>query len=79
MKLLLENKEAFAWDDTNMKGISPELCTHQIYIKEGCRLVCQPERRMNPNLREIVKEELQKLLNVGFIYLYLTVNGFPHW
>ena len=23
---------------------------------------------MNPNLREIVKEELQKLLNVGFIY-----------
>jgi hypothetical protein len=23
---------------------------------------------MNPNLKEIVKEELQKLLNVGFIY-----------
>jgi hypothetical protein len=23
---------------------------------------------MNPNLREIVKEELQKLLNAGFIY-----------
>jgi hypothetical protein len=24
---------------------------------------------MNPNLKEIVKEELQKLLNVDFIYL----------
>ena len=36
MKLLLENKEAFAWDYTDMKGISPELCTHRIYIKEGC-------------------------------------------
>jgi hypothetical protein len=24
---------------------------------------------MNPNLKEIVKEEFQKLLNVGFIYL----------
>jgi hypothetical protein len=23
---------------------------------------------MNPNLKEIVKEELQKILNVGFIY-----------
>jgi hypothetical protein len=23
---------------------------------------------MNPNLKEIVKEELQKLLNAGFIY-----------
>jgi len=36
MKLLHENKEAFAWDYTDMKGISSELCTHRIYIKEGC-------------------------------------------
>lgn len=68
MKLLRENKEAFTWDYTDMKGISPELCTHRIYIKEGSHLICQPQRRMNPNLREIVKEELQKLLNAGFIY-----------
>ena len=50
MKLLHENKEEFAWDYTDMKGISSELCTHRIYIKEGCRPVCQPQRRMNPNL-----------------------------
>eukprot|EP00253_Pinus_taeda_P009629 PITA_09629 len=68
MKLLKENKEAFSWDYTDMKGTSPELCTHRIYTKEGSRPVCQPQRRMNPNLREIVKEELQKLLNAGFIY-----------
>eukprot|EP00253_Pinus_taeda_P020212 PITA_20212 len=68
MKLLRENREAFAWDYTDMKGISPELCTHRIYIKEESRPVCQPQRRMNPNLREIVKEELHKLLNAGFIY-----------
>jgi spore coat protein CotF len=68
MKLLRENKEAFAWDYTDMKGISLELCTHRIYIKEYCRPICQPQRRMNPNLREILKEELQKLLNAGFIY-----------
>ena len=35
IKLLQANKEAFAWDYTDMKGISPELCTHRIYIKEG--------------------------------------------
>ena len=28
----------------------------------------QPQTRMNPALKDIVKEELQKLLNVGFIY-----------
>jgi hypothetical protein len=53
---------------TDMKGISLELCTHRIYIKEYCQLICQSQRRMNPNLREILKEELQKLLNTGFIY-----------
>jgi hypothetical protein len=51
-----------------MKGISLELCTHRIYIKEDFRLIYQSQRRMNPNLREILKEELQKLLNAGFIY-----------
>jgi hypothetical protein len=30
--------------------------------------VRKPQRRMNPTLKDIVKEEIQKLLNVGFIY-----------
>jgi hypothetical protein len=68
MKLLIEHKEAFSWDYMDMKGISSELCTHHIYIKEEFRPIFQPQRRMNPNLKEIVKEELQKLLNADFIY-----------
>jgi len=44
MRLLRENKEAFVWDYTNMKGISPELCTHRIYLKEGAQPVYQPQR-----------------------------------
>lgn len=51
-----------------MKGLDPTLCTHRIYIREDCKPVRQPQRRINPALREIVKEELQKLLNAGFIY-----------
>jgi hypothetical protein len=42
----------------DMKGISSELCTHHIYIKEECRPIFQPQRRMNPNIKEIFKEEL---------------------
>jgi hypothetical protein len=68
MNLLIEHKEAFAWDYMDMKGIPSELCTHHIYIKEECQPIFQPQRRMNPNLKEIVKEELHKLLNIGFIY-----------
>jgi hypothetical protein len=31
-------------------------------------LVRKPQRRMNPTIKEIVKKEIQKLLNIGFIY-----------
>ena len=31
-------------------------------------LVRKPQRRMNPALKDTVKQELQKLLTVGFIY-----------
>eukprot|EP00253_Pinus_taeda_P014719 PITA_14719 len=49
----------------DMKGIDPKTCIHHIYIEKNSRPIRQPQRRMNPNLREIVKEELQKLLNVA--------------
>jgi len=56
--LLKENLESFAWDYKEMKGVHPLVCTHHIYIKEGCKPVRQPQRRMNPALKDIVKEEL---------------------
>jgi len=52
-----------------MKGVDPKTCIHPIYIEENSRPIREPQRRMNRNLREIVKEELQKILNVNFIYL----------
>jgi hypothetical protein len=67
-KLLQKHSTAFAWEYTDMKGIDPKTCIHHIYIEENSRPIRQPQRRMNPNLREIVKEELQKLLKVNFIY-----------
>ena len=51
-----------------MKGVHPSVCAHHICIKEGYKLVHQPHRRMNPTLKDIVKEELLKLLDARFIY-----------
>ena len=53
--LLKQHKGAFGWDYIDMKGIPSNLCTHHIYIKSDSQHVCQPQRRMNPNLRDIVK------------------------
>lgn len=52
-----------------MKGIDPQLCMHHIYIEKGARPIQKPQCRLNPHLKDIVKEELQKLLDVDFIYL----------
>jgi hypothetical protein len=58
----------FAWDYKDMKGIHIGIYTHHIYIKYYCIPIRKPQRRMNPSLKDIVKEELQKLLDAGFIY-----------
>jgi len=68
IQLLRKYQEAFAWDYLDMKGIDPQLCTHHIYIEKDARPVRQPQRRLNPHLKDIVKVELQKLLDVNFIY-----------
>ena len=68
IKTLQQHSAAYAWEYNGMKGISPKTCIHHIYIEENCKPIRQPQRRMNPNLMEIVKEELQKPLNVNFIY-----------
>ena len=51
-----------------MKGIRPNTYIHHIYMDPTIPPVRQPQRRMNPALKDIVKEELQKLLKYGFIY-----------
>lgn len=68
VNLLLNHLDAFAWGYEDMKGIPPKTYTHHIYIQDGARTVRQPQSRMNPTLRDVVKEELQKLLDVDFIY-----------
>eukprot|EP00253_Pinus_taeda_P019997 PITA_19997 len=50
--LLRKYQEAFAWDYPDMKGIDPQLCTHHIYIEKDARPVRQPQRRLNPHLKE---------------------------
>jgi len=51
-----------------MYGSHPNKCIHHIYIEDNSNPVRQPQRHMNPLLKEIMNDEMQKLLNVNFIY-----------
>jgi hypothetical protein len=68
VSVLKEQSGAFTWEYTDMKGIHPDTCIHHIYTQGEVTPVRKPQRRMNPTLKDIVKEEIQKLLNVR-IYL----------
>ena len=62
LHILRENKKALGWKITDLKGISPKVCTHHIYLEEEAKSVRQPQRRLNPHMQEVVRAEVLKLL-----------------
>ena len=71
LKVLQEHKAAIGWTIANIKGISPTTCMHHILLEEGMKPSREAQRRLNPNLKEVVKEEVLKLLKVGIILPYI--------
>ena len=65
--LVLEFRDIFAWSYKDLKGIPPEIVQHTIPLIPGALPIRQKERRMNPRLQLVVKAELEKLLEAGFI------------
>ena len=64
----LKYKEAIAWSIEDLKGISPSICMHKILLEENARTFIEHQRRMNLVMKEVVRKEVLKWLNVGFIY-----------
>ena len=68
MKTLKAHKRALAWKISDIQGISPSFCTHKILMEDTFKPVVQPQRRLNPNMKEVVKKEVIKLMDAGLIY-----------
>ena len=62
------HKSSFAWTYEDLKGVPPEIGEHRIHLKENTKPIRQRQHRLNPKYSLMVKEELDKLLRVGFIY-----------
>ncbi|KAD4585743.1 hypothetical protein E3N88_23344 [Mikania micrantha] len=61
-------KGAIAWRIFDIQGISPAYSTHRILMEDEYKPVVQPQRRLNPNMQEVVKKEVLKLMDAGLIY-----------
>ena len=44
------------------------ICTHRIYLEENAKPSREMQRRLNPNMKEVVKNKVIKLLDNGIIY-----------
>ncbi|RVW67430.1 hypothetical protein CK203_065384 [Vitis vinifera] len=75
LEVLRRCKKAIGWQIFDLKGISPLVCTHHIYMEEEAKPVRQPQRRLNPHMQEVVRAEVLKLLQAGIIYPYQIAHG----
>ncbi|GJV26606.1 reverse transcriptase domain-containing protein [Tanacetum coccineum] len=68
IKVLKSRKQAIAWKLSNIKGINPEFCSHKILMEEDYEPAVQHQRRVNPKIHDVIKKEVEKLLDAGLIY-----------
>ena len=67
-KTLRKYKEAIAWSIEDLQGISPSICMHKILLEENAKTFVEHQRRLNSVMKEVVRKEVLKWLNAGFIY-----------
>ncbi|GKA66450.1 reverse transcriptase domain-containing protein [Tanacetum coccineum] len=68
IKVLNSQKRAIAWKLSDIKGINPEFCSHKILMEEDYEPAVQHQRRVNPKIHDVIKKEVEKLLDAGLIY-----------
>nr|GFA17802.1 reverse transcriptase domain-containing protein [Tanacetum cinerariifolium] len=65
---VLKNIKKHLHGKTYIPGIYPLFCKHKIQLLDDKKLVVQKQRRLNPNMQEVVKKAIVKLLDTGIIY-----------
>nr|GEW06091.1 reverse transcriptase domain-containing protein [Tanacetum cinerariifolium] len=68
IKVLKSHKRAIAWKLSDIKGINLEFCTHKILIEDDFKPTVQHQRRVNPKIHDVIKKEVEKLLDARLFY-----------
>jgi len=57
----------FAWSPMDLPGINPKVICHKLSTKADVKLVKQKPRRMNEERSRAISDEVDYLLQAGFI------------
>src|SRR4051812_35496164 len=68
LQVLRKYPSMLGYNIVDVKGISPSICMHHIMLEEDYKSSREHQRRINPILSTVVKDEVTKLLNAGVIY-----------
>jgi hypothetical protein len=72
---LRENLDIFAWQISDMTGIPREVIEHKVCIDPSYKPIKKKERTYTSERCETILQEVNKLLDAGFIRLV----DFPNW
>jgi hypothetical protein len=68
LPILEKYRRVIGYSIEDMIGISPLLCTHRIFLEDGCKPSREHQKRLNPTLQDVVKKEILMLLTTKIIY-----------
>ena len=68
LRVLRDQKQALGWSLADLKGIRPSMCMHRILLEDGHKPSVEAQRRLNPTMKEVVRKEVLKWLDIGVIY-----------
>nr|WP_158318972.1 reverse transcriptase family protein [Robertmurraya kyonggiensis] len=74
-KVLTEFRDCFAWNYTEMPGLSSEIVAHKLSLNPTIPPIKQAPHRMRHDLEMAVINETKKLIDVGFI----REEQYPTW
>ncbi|MDQ4222766.1 hypothetical protein RBK84_00025, partial [Pseudomonas aeruginosa] len=68
LSILKKYKDAIGWLRADIKGISPSIVQHRIHLIDDAKPTRDAQRRLNPIMKDAVREEILKLLDNSIIY-----------
>nr|GEU83173.1 reverse transcriptase domain-containing protein [Tanacetum cinerariifolium] len=66
--VLKSHKRAIAWKLSDIKGIDLKFCTQKILMVDDFKPVVQHQRRANPKIHYVIKNDVLKILDARLIY-----------
>ncbi|XP_050919113.1 uncharacterized protein LOC127136618 [Lathyrus oleraceus] len=68
LHVLRKYPTGLGYNISDLKGISPSICMHRIMLEEDYKTSREHQRIVNPILSDVVKKEVQNLLEAEIIY-----------